>query len=401
VALIKGKTSSGTGFLVKHDVLATNAHVIEGEFISNLEVRFPSAPPGQQGPLPAQLLYEDPRRDLAFLAIQSDLPAVEIAPTYRFVKGEDITVIGNPGLGDEVVLENAISRGVLSSKTVIDGLNFVQLSAAVNPGNSGGPVFDSAGRVIGVVTLKSTKAEALTFCIPLEDLRTAIAKVGPPRPELMSHHRAELAFKLLTTAGALYAVGLDIRSAILQTAPSGATRVNLIPNEEVQKFDEILTTLDQKLFSLVDGQIPQIRADRSLSQGTQSRYEELSVNYKAMKNLYANARNPAEQYVAQTQRLRTKHFQLVQALKSDLKIEVPPKLLAILQQRTAGVQQPPTLVAEIVPSQLQSRLLRGRVAPRGPVIVRPPGAMTPAQAARERMQNLRDRSRNLRSRHLP
>src|SRR5262249_48131505 len=157
--------------------------------------------------------------------------------------------------------------------------------------------------VIGVVTLKSTKAEALTFCIPLEDLQAAIAKVGPPRPELMSHHRAELAFKLLTTAGALYAVGLDIRSAVLQTAPSGATRVNLLPNEEVQKFDEILTTLDQKLFTLVDGQIPQLRADRSLSQGTQSRYEELSVNYKAMKNLYANARNPAEQYATQTQRL--------------------------------------------------------------------------------------------------
>ena len=191
VALIKGKTSSGTGFLVKHGVVATNAHVVEGEFISNLEVRFPSAPQGKQGPLPAQLLYEDHKRDLAFLAISSDLPAVEIAPAYKFLKGDDITVIGNPGLGDEIVLENAISRGVLSSKTVIDGQNFIQLSAAVNPGNSGGPVFDSTGRVIGVVTLKSTKAEALTFCIPLEDLQAAVAKVGPARPELISHHRAD------------------------------------------------------------------------------------------------------------------------------------------------------------------------------------------------------------------
>ncbi len=201
VALIKGKTSSGTGFVVRQGVVATNAHVIEGEFVSNLEVRFPSAPPDKQGPLPAELLYEDPKRDLAFLAVSSHLPAVEIAPTYKFVKGEDITVIGNPGLGDEIVLENAISRGVLSSKTVIDGQNFVQLSASVNPGNSGGPVFDSAGRVIGVVTLKSTKAEALTFCIPLEDLQAAMTRVGPVRPDLASHHRAELAFKLLTTAG--------------------------------------------------------------------------------------------------------------------------------------------------------------------------------------------------------
>ncbi len=403
VALIKGKTSSGTGFLVRQGVIATNAHVIEGEFISNLEVRFPSAPPDKQGPLPAELLYEDPKRDLAFLAVSSDLPAVEIALTYKFVKGEDITVIGNPGLGDEIVLENAISRGVLSSKTVIDGQNFVQLSASVNPGNSGGPVFDQAGRVIGVVTLKSTKAEALTFCIPLEDLQAAMTRVGPARPDLASHHRAELAFKLLTTAGALYAIGLDVRSAVLQTAAPGNAGVNLLPNEDVQKFDELLTTLDQKLFSLVDGEIPQLRTDRALSTGTQSRYQDLAANYKAMKNLYANARRPADQYVVQAQRLRTRHLQLVQSLKNDLKIEVPPKLVAILQQRTAGVGgQPPTLVAEIVPSQVQSRLLRGRLIQRGPIGSRLPGATTnPAQAARERMQNLRNRTRNLRSRNFP
>jgi len=401
VALIRGKTSSGTGFLVKPGVIATNVHVIEGEFVSNLEVRFPSAPPDKHGPLPAELLYEDPRRDLAFLAVASDLPAVEIAPMYQFVKGDDITVIGNPSLGDEVVLENAISRGVLSSKTVIDGQNFIQLSAAVNPGNSGGPVFDSTGRVIGVVTLKSTKAEALTFCIPLEDLQAAVNKVGPVRPELASHHRAELAFKLLTTAGALYAIGLDVRSAVLQTAAPGDARVNLFPNEDVQKFDEILTTLDQKLFSLVDNEIPRLRTDQALSLGTQSRYQELAVNYKAMKSLYANARRPADQYALQAQKLRARHLQLVQSLKNDLRFDVQPKLMAVLQQRTAG-GQPPTLVAEIVPYHVQSRLLRGRIIQRGPIGSRLPGATTnPAQAARERMQSLRDRSRNLRSRINP
>jgi len=407
VALIKGKTSSGTGFLVKRGVVVTNAHVIEGEFITNLEVRFPSAPAGQQGPLPAQLLYEDRKRDLAFLSVSSSLPTVEIAPTYRFVKGDDITVIGNPGLGDEIVLENAISRGVLSSKTVIDGMNYIQLSASVNPGNSGGPVFDSAGRVIGVVTLKSTKAEALTFCIPVEDLQAAMARVGPARPELMSHHRAELAFKLLTTAGALYAIGLDVRSAVLQTAAPGNAVVNLLPNEDVQKFDGILTTLDQKLFSLVEGQIPQLRADPALSKGTQSRYEELAANYKAMKNLYVNPRRPVDQYALQVQRLRTRHYQLVQSLKNDLNVDVPAKLLTVLQQRTTG-GQPPTLVAEIVPSHVQSRLLRGRIIQRGPIGVgppgvglRPPGVTNSAQAARDRMQNLRDRTRNLRSRSFP
>jgi S1-C subfamily serine protease len=401
VALIKGRTSSGTGFLAKHGVVATNAHVVEGEFLSNLEVRFPSAPPGKQGPLPAQLLYEDPKRDLAFLAVSSDLPAVEIATAYRFLKGDDVTVIGNPGLGDEIVLENAISRGVLSSKTVIDGQNFIQLSASVNPGNSGGPVFDSAGRVIGVVTLKSMKAEALTFCIPLEDLQAAMAKVGPARPELVSHHRAELAFKILTTAGALYAIGLDVRSAVLRTAAPGSAPVNLVPNEDVQKFDEMLTTLDQKLFSLVDGEMPKLRTDQALSKGAQSQYQELSANYKSMKNLYAHVVGPADQYAMQAQNLRAKHLQLVQSLKNDLKFDVPAKLMTVLQQRTT-VSQPPTLVMEIVPSHVQSRLFRGRIVQRGPIGPRLPGAMNPAQAARERMQqNLRDRARGFRPRINP
>jgi serine protease Do len=424
VALIKGKTSSGTGFLVKKGVIATNAHVIDDEFITNLEVRFPSAPAGKQGPLHAALLYEDPKRDLAFLAVPSDLPAVEIAPALRFIKGDDITVIGNPGLGDEIVLENAISRGILSSKTVIEGQNYVQLSASVNPGNSGGPVFDSSGRVIGVVTLKSTKAEALTFCIPVEDLQTALGKVGPPRPELAAHHGAELAFKLLTTAGALYAVGLDIRTTLLQGTAPGATKVNLTPNEDIQKFDQMLTTLDQKLFSQVDNQISGLQADRTLSKGTQSRYQDLSANYRAMKSLYANPRGSGDQYALQAQRLRSKHLQLVQSLRNDLKMDVPPKLLAVLQQRTGGGgtaapaivsgrptgqggpasagggvgQQPPMLVFEIVPPQTQSRLLRGHIVQRGPIGPRTPGALNSAQQARERMQNLRDHSRNLRSR---
>ena len=62
VAFVKGHLRFGTGFLVSQGVVATNAHVIDEEFISNVEVRFPSAPAGQQGPLAAELLNEDPAR---------------------------------------------------------------------------------------------------------------------------------------------------------------------------------------------------------------------------------------------------------------------------------------------------------------------------------------------------
>jgi Trypsin-like peptidase domain len=117
VALVKGKVSSGTGFLIRPNLVATNAHVIDDEFVSNIEVRFPGAPVDLQRPVYVQLMYEDPKRDLAFLAISTKLSALDIAPAYCFIKGEDVTVIGSPGFGDDQVLENAGSRGVMSSKT--------------------------------------------------------------------------------------------------------------------------------------------------------------------------------------------------------------------------------------------------------------------------------------------
>ncbi len=129
-------------------------------------MRFPSAEKGQQGPLLAELLYEDTHRDLAFLRVKSSLPPLRIAESYKFRKGEDVTVIGNPGAGGELILENAISRGLMSTRTSLEGQRYYQLRIAVNPGNSGGPVFNSFGSVIGVVTRKSVAARVARVLHP-------------------------------------------------------------------------------------------------------------------------------------------------------------------------------------------------------------------------------------------
>ncbi len=174
VALIKGKKGSGTGFVARAGIVATNAHVIDGERMKDVEVRFPSAEETKQGPYAARLLFQDRERDLALLGVVCDLPPVRVAEAYRFRKGEDVTVIGNPGVGGQLILENAISRGIVSSMTKLNQQSFIQLGIAINPGNSGGPVFDPRGRVIGIVTLKTTKQEGLAFAIPAEDLRSAL-----------------------------------------------------------------------------------------------------------------------------------------------------------------------------------------------------------------------------------
>jgi S1-C subfamily serine protease len=376
VALIKGRVGSGTGFVIKRGIVATNSHVIEEELISGLEVRFPGAPAGKQGPLPAQLLYEDRKRDLAFLAVATDLPALELVRDYAFQKGEDITVIGSPGLGEDVVLENAISRGVMSAKIVIEGMNYYQMSIAINPGNSGGPVFDSTGRVIGVATLKANKAEAMGFCIPVEELRVATKELGQSHPEMIARHRAVATFKALTLAGVIYVFGIVARSGHLQGADA----------EDVQKLQEAVKSLDEKLFSLIDAEVYGLQNESSLSPRTRRNYQELSANYKAMKRVYGYGPGQVNQSANHIEDLRKQHLSLVVAIRDELQVEVAAKVLAVLKEPLTANQQK-VVVVETMPSQMQPRFRRPRPGMgMGPRAQMGPGAgMNPGQSMHDQM----------------
>jgi hypothetical protein len=126
----------------------------------------------------AELVYIDTFRDLALLTVVTDLPPLEVEPETQFRRGQEVTVIGNPGsnAADGGVLINAVSRGVMSTRTTIQGQEYYQLNIAINPGNSGGPVIDPMGRVVGVLESKEIGRESLAFCIPAPDLLSAIAR---------------------------------------------------------------------------------------------------------------------------------------------------------------------------------------------------------------------------------
>jgi serine protease Do len=79
--------------------------------------------------------------------------------------------IGWQGLGSSEILTRTLTTGVVSSpRREFDGQNFIQTSGTVNPGNSGGPMFDSHGQVIGLVVLKA-RIEATAFAVPASNLR--------------------------------------------------------------------------------------------------------------------------------------------------------------------------------------------------------------------------------------
>ena len=119
----------------------------------------------------------DDTLDLALLKIESTVHLVHVylAPDDRVETGESVTVIGDPGLGDEI-LNRTMTTGIVSNPSrEIEGQQFVQISAAINPGNSGGPLFNEHGLVIGLISLKGN-IEGAGFAVPasvLEDVSAA------------------------------------------------------------------------------------------------------------------------------------------------------------------------------------------------------------------------------------
>lgn len=202
VVRVQGLISSGSGFYVAENWIVTNAHVLEVEFAENLRVDFPSQtqrPPAAN----LQLRYIDYERDLAILQTDTRRKPLRLADGAAFHRGEDVVVIGSPTVSSLFVLDNAVSRGVVSSEATIDGQRFLQLGASVNPGNSGGPVLNSGGEVVGMVAGRANAEEALTFCIPADEIAQAIQRLQQGRPQALvqSWHRARVAAPTDNTPG--------------------------------------------------------------------------------------------------------------------------------------------------------------------------------------------------------
>ena len=167
--------SSGTGFFIgSTGYLLTSAHVVEGA--DSVKVVYNSTPGAKDyapHKVPAEVIRIDDTLDLALLKIESTIPLIHVylASDERVETGESVTVIGDPGLGDEV-LNRTMTAGIVSNPSRgLGGQQFVQISAAINPGNSGGPLFNEHGLVIGLISLKGN-IEGAGFAVPASVLRT-------------------------------------------------------------------------------------------------------------------------------------------------------------------------------------------------------------------------------------
>lgn len=173
-AIKSGEVSGfGSGFIVRPDgLIATNLHVVQGA--DSLQVRLESGEIYDN----VYVLGQDRRRDLIVLQIPAtQLPSLELGDDRSVAVGDRVYAMGNP-LG----LEGTFSDGLLSAKRTEEGVSYLQITAPISPGSSGGPVFNEFGEVIAVATSTFTDAQNLNVAVPARYIEGMLSIGGSPVP---------------------------------------------------------------------------------------------------------------------------------------------------------------------------------------------------------------------------
>jgi serine protease Do len=171
VVLIKNPSALGSGFIIREDGhVVTNAHVVQGE--TQLTVTVYKKVEGSIEKKvfeKVKILAVNPFVDLALLKIDpAELGDTKLTKVY--LGNADDVKVGNSvfAIGAPQGFERTVSEGIVSTTNRENkGMVYIQTTAQVNPGNSGGPLFDRKGQVVGVVAWKLLFSEGLNFAIPI------------------------------------------------------------------------------------------------------------------------------------------------------------------------------------------------------------------------------------------
>jgi hypothetical protein len=199
--------SLGSGFFINvNGDIVTNHHVLEGSVKAIIKTT-----KGDKGNI-LEIIKDDPELDLlvAKTSLKNTTP-LPIGDSDTITVGEDIVAIGN-GAG----LEGTISKGIISGIRSDEDLKFIQITAPISPGSSGGPVFNLSGKVIGVATAYLDYGQSLNFAMPVNYLKSL--KQNNVKLSSLPKHKSKIAStksnSLVQIFNVHYYVDLDTLSGL-------------------------------------------------------------------------------------------------------------------------------------------------------------------------------------------
>ena len=242
-------SAAGTGVIVTGDgYVLTNKHVINGA--TKVTVILDDGTTYEN----VEVITTDPLNDIAFLKIKdaSDLPAATLGDSKTITVGQQVIAIGN-ALGQ---YQNTVTAGIISgtgrSVTASDGTgtntetlsDMIQTDAAINSGNSGGPLVNAAGEVIGINTATSASAENMGFAIPISSVKgmlKQLVETGKAERTYLGVYMVEItpevakAYNLPVSEG-VYLYSTSNYSAIVKDSP--AAKAGLKDKDIITKVND-------------------------------------------------------------------------------------------------------------------------------------------------------------------
>ena len=226
--------SLGSGFIISPDgYVVTNNHVIDGA--DEIEVFLTD---GQR--LAAELVGRDDKTDLAVLKVDAgtDLPFVEFGDSDSAVVGDWVMAIGNPfGLGGSVTLGIVSARNRDIQSGPYD--QFIQTDASINQGNSGGPLFDMNGKVVGINTAiiaRGGSSLGIGFAVPVNLARPVIEQLsefGETRRGWLGVGIQEVTLDIAASLGRADTAG----ALVIDITPGGPSDGSVLEGDIILEFD--------------------------------------------------------------------------------------------------------------------------------------------------------------------
>lgn len=183
VVKIDAGDSQGTGFIVLDDrTVATCYHVIRGA----QQIIVKTSNDQERA---VQKVYFNEDKDAAILVLtkSSEHIPIPVGDYTKMSPGDELSIIGNP-LG---FLTQSLTTGIVSARRQLDGVNLLQMTAAISPGSSGSPVFNSSGQVVGFVSFHYTDGEALNVAVAIDEIKSVFDKPALTMAEFAKEEEAK------------------------------------------------------------------------------------------------------------------------------------------------------------------------------------------------------------------